>query len=618
MVARVTGGRVPPPEVMKQIVTKTDGNPLFVEELTKAVLETGILVEDGEGYRLEGPLPPLAIPETLQDSLMARLDRRAPVREIAQIGAAIGRDFSYSLLCAVVGRDETALRHALAQLKQAELVFRRGEPPEAVYSFKHALVRDAAYESLLKSRRQQLHGQIACALEQSFADIVVSQPEIVAHHFTEGGLVEPAIDYWLKAGQQAARRSANAEALNHLARGLGLLPNIDDPILRNKSELLLQTSLGNSLRATKGWSIDSVKHAYTRALQLCKESGFDEHTLPAVFGLWTWNFVRAALGEAQVLADQLVNTAENVDDSVYEVLAHEALGFTLFARGEFAAAHAALERSLSMSEDSKAAAYLDLSAQDPRVHVRVYDGMVLWLLGYPDQALRICAEARRYADTSQHPFSEAMARTISLRVLQCCGEAAVVADQANAAIALCEEHEFVHYLAMALILRGWASAQQGEFEKGIADIQAGLEKERATGALLFESYTLGLLADACIKNERYGQAFDFLEQAQLRLDEEDSERFYAAEICRLLGETYLRSHQDLDQGERYLFKGLKVAREQKAKSLELKLCMSIYDLYELRQNANKYRPQLGEIYGSFSEGFDTTDLVRAKARLKNA
>jgi class 3 adenylate cyclase/ABC-type transport system involved in cytochrome c biogenesis ATPase subunit/tetratricopeptide (TPR) repeat protein len=384
MVARVTGGRVLPAEVMKQIVAKTDGNPLFVEELTKAVLEAGILVEDSEGYRLDGPLPPFAIPATLQDSLMARLDRLAPVREIAQIGAAIGREFSYSLLRALVGRDETALKHALAQLEQAELVFRRGEPPEAVYSFKHVLVRDAAYESLLKSRRQQLHGQIARTLEERFADIVASQPEIVAHHFTEAGLVEPAIDYWLKAGQQAARRSANAEALNHLARGLELLPNMDDPMLRNKSELLLQTLRGNSLRATKGWSIDSVKHAYTRALQLCKESGFDEHTLPAVFGLWTWNFVRAALSEAQALAEHLVNTAENVDDSVYKVLAHEALGFTLFAHGKFPAAHAALERSISMCEDSKAAAYLDLSAQDPRVHVRLYDGMVLWLLGYPD------------------------------------------------------------------------------------------------------------------------------------------------------------------------------------------------------------------------------------------
>src|SRR6266704_2513240 len=618
MVARVTGGRPLPTEVMKQIVAKTDGNPLFVEELTKTVLEAGILIENGEGYRLDGPLPPLAIPETLQGSLMARLDRLAPVREIAQIGAAIGREFSYSLVRALVWRGETALKDALAQLEQAELVFRRGEPPEAVYNFKHALVRDAAYESLLKSRRQQLHGQIARALEERFPDVVASQPEIVAHHFTEAGLVEPAIDYWLKAGQHAARRSANAEALNHLARGLELLPNIADPMLRTKSELLLQTSLGHSLRAIRGWSIDSVKHAYTRALQLCKESGFDEHTLPAAFGLWTWNFVHAALGEAQALAEHLVNTAENTDDSVYKVLAHEPLGFTLFAHGKFGAAHAALERSISMSEDSKAAAYLDLSAQDPRVHVRLYDGMVLWLLGYPDQALRICAEARRYADTSQHPFSEAMARSISLRVHQLRGEAAIVACQADAALALCEEHEFLHYVAMALILRGWASAQQGEFENGIAEIQAGLEKERATGALLLESYTLGLLADACIKNERYGQALDFLGQAQLRLDEEDSERFYAAEIYRLLGETYLRSHQDPDQAEHFFCEGLKVAREQKAKSIELKLCMSIYDLYELRRDADKYRSQLGEIYGFFSEGFDTTDLVRAKARLKNA
>jgi class 3 adenylate cyclase/predicted ATPase/ABC-type transport system involved in cytochrome c biogenesis ATPase subunit len=618
MVARMTGGRVLPAEVMKQIVDKTDGNPLFVEELTKAVLEAGILVENAEGYRLDGPLPPLAIPETLQDSLMARLDRLAPVREIGQIGAAIGREFSYSLLRVLVGRDETALKNALAQLEQAELVFRRGEPPEAVYSFKHVLVRDAAYESLLKSRRQQLHGQIARTLKERFADIVVRQPEIVAHHFTEAGLVEPAIDYWLKAGQHAARRSANAEALNHLARGLELLPNIDDPKLRTKSELLLQMSLGHSLRATKGWSIDSVKHAYTRALQLCKESGFDEHTLPAVFGLWTWNFVRGALGEAQALAEHLVNTAENLDDSVYKVLAHEALGFTLFAHGKFASAHAALQRSISLCEDGKAAAYLDLSAQDPRVHVRLYDGMVLWLLGYPDQALRLCAEARRYADKSQRPFSEAMARTISLRVHQFRGEAAVIARQANAAIALCEENGFVHYLAMALILRGWATAQLGECEKGIAEIQEGLEKQRATGALLYESYTLGLLADACIKNERYRQALDFLDRAQLRLNEENSERFYAAEIYRLLGETHLRSHQDLDQAERYLCKGLELAREQRARAFELKLCTSIYDLYELRPNADKYRSQLGEIYGSFSEGFDTTDLLRAKARLKNA
>ena len=601
---------------MKQIVAKTDGNPLFVEELTKAVLEMRILVQDAEAYRLAGPLPPLAIPDTLQASLISRLDGLPTAKEIGQIGAAIGRDFSYSLLSAVAGRDENSLNHALTQLEQAELLLRRGEPPEAVYSFKHALVRDAAYESLLKSRRHQLHGQIAHTIEKKFADIGTIQPEIVAHHFTEAGLPDPAVDYWLKAGQQAARRSANAEALSHLDRGLEQLPKIQDPVLRNKLELLLQISFGNSLRATKGWSVEGVKQAYTRAIELCKESGLDEHTLPAVFGLWTWNFVRPALGEAQTLAEHLLNTAENVRDPVYRVLAHEALGFTLFANGKITAAHAHLERSINMCEDSEVEKYLDLSAQDPRIHARLYDGMVLWLLGYPDQALRICSKARFYADSSQHPFSEAMARTISLRVHQFRGEVAAVADQASAAIALCEAHEFGHYLAMAMILHGWACAQQGEFEKGVAEMQEGLEKERATGARLYESYSLGLLADACIKNERYTQAFDFLKQARLRLDEENCDRFFEAEIHRLFGEAHLLSRLDLDEAESCFHKGIEIAREQKAKSLELKLSVNIHDLGELRQEAGKYRSQLGEVYKSFSEGFDTADLVRARTILQ--
>ncbi|HZP71185.1 MAG TPA: adenylate/guanylate cyclase domain-containing protein [Pseudolabrys sp.] len=615
IVTQVAGGRALPPEVMSQIVDKTDGNPLFVEELTKAVLEGDILVEDSGSYRLKGPLPPLAIPATLQDSLMARLDRLAPVKEIGQIGAAIGREFSFSLMREVTGRDEPSLKSALAKLEQAELLFRQGEPPDAIYTFKHALVRDAAYESLLKSRRHHLHGQIARTMEEKFPDIVANQPEIVARHFTEAGLVDPAVSYWLKAGNLALSRSANA-AVDHLQQGLKLIPDIENPMSRNKSELLLQTSLGNALRATRGWSTDSVKHAYTRALQLCKESGLDEHTFPAVFGLWTWNFLREPLGQAQSLAEQLLGTAENVGDSVYKVLAHQALGFTLFAQGKLAAAHAELESSIKLCEDNKASAYFELSAQDPRVHARAYDGMVLCLLGFPDQALRLCAEARLYADASQHPFSEAIARNISLRVHQLRGEAAIVAGQANAAIALCEEHEFVHYIAMGYILRGWAKAQLGEFEKGVTEIHEGLEKERATGALLFDSYSLGLLADACIRNERYQEAFDFLNEAQSSLTEEKSGRFYAPEIYRLLGETYLRSNRDLDQAKHYFSKGLKIAHEQKNRHFELRLCLSICDLHDLGKKADKCRSQLGKAYGSFTEGFDTADLVAAKARLE--
>src|SRR5262245_3359833 len=285
MVARVTGGRVLPAEVMKQIVAKTDGNPLFVEELTKTVLEAGILVENHDGYRLDGPLPPLAIPETLQDSLMARLDRLASVREIAQIGAAIGREFSYSLVQALVVREESALKHALAQLEQAELVFRRGEPPDAVYSFKHALVRDAAYESLLKSRRQQLHGQIARALEQRFADIVASQPEIVAQHFTEAGLVEAAIDYWLKAGHLALSRSANAEAVKHLRQGIELTRSLAPSPERVRKELDFYLALGPAMAATEGYATPETLRVFSHARDLLGDGGTLTEQMTVLWGV---------------------------------------------------------------------------------------------------------------------------------------------------------------------------------------------------------------------------------------------------------------------------------------------------------------------------------------------
>src|SRR5436190_15276110 len=273
MVARVVGVRVLPADVVTQIVAKTDGNPLFVEELTKAVLETGILVEDAEGYRLDGPLQPFAIPATLQDSLMARLDRLAPVREIGQIGAAIGREFSYSLLRVLVGGDETALKHALAQLEQAGLVFRRGEPPEAIYSFKHALVRDAAYESMLKSRRQQLHVQIARALEERFADVVASQPEIVARHFTEAGLVDPAIDYWLRAGNLALSRSANAEAVKHLRQGIELTRSLAPSPERVRKELDFYLALGPAMAATEGDAAPETLRVFSHARELLGDGG---------------------------------------------------------------------------------------------------------------------------------------------------------------------------------------------------------------------------------------------------------------------------------------------------------------------------------------------------------
>jgi predicted ATPase/class 3 adenylate cyclase len=611
LVQLIAGDAALPQSMHHQIVARANGVPLYAEELTKMVLEAEF-THDAKVQHEPMREPHATIPLTLRDPLTSRVDR-VKGRRILQLAATLGREFSYELLLAISSHDREELSRELRHLVTSELLYQKGPVLEAAtFEFKHSLICDAAYSLLTKADRERYHQKIGHLLEERFSEIATAHPEIVAHHYTQARSYEKALHSWYEAGRQSAARAAHSEAVGHLKQGLNLIPNIGDPALRNRSELLLQTALGNSLRVSEGWSTDGVKRAYARALQLCEESGLDEHILPAVFGLWTWHFVRADLADADDLAEQLLNKAEAADNSAYRGVAHEALGLTLFAHGNFTEAHAQLERSISLCEDDKTVAAA-LFAQDPRVHVRLYDAMTLWFLGYPDQALRLCAEARFRADVSQDPFSQAMAQTISLRVHQLRGEPAAVLNQADAAIAVCQEYDIVHYRAMALILRGWARAQQGDFETGIAEIQDGLEIERGTGALLYESYTLGLLADACMKNEGYEQAFNYLDQARLRIEEGRSDRFYAAEIYRMSGEACLRSTRDLDQAERYLLKGLALAREQHAKSLELRLSISIWDLYEVKQTADSYRQRFGDLYTSFTEGFDTVDLVRAKA-----
>ncbi len=280
IVEGVTGGKTLPAEVLQQVVAKTDGVPLFVEELTKMVVESGLLREAEDHYELLGPLPPLAIPSTLHDSLMARLDRLAAAREVAQLGATIGREFSYELLSAIAAVDATVLQQGLMQLLNAELLHQRGLPPRAQYTFKHALVQDAAYQSLLKSKRQQVHQQIATVLEGRFPDTVETQPELVAHHYTEAGLIAQALPYWQRAGERAVQRSANAEAIHHLTKGLELLETLPDTPERNRQELTLDTTLGPALIATKGNAAPEVEQTYARALELCRRLGEPPATLP--------------------------------------------------------------------------------------------------------------------------------------------------------------------------------------------------------------------------------------------------------------------------------------------------------------------------------------------------
>jgi predicted ATPase len=350
IVADAAGGRELPADLLEAIVGRTDGVPLFVEELTKAVLESGLLVDTDSHYELVGPLPPLAIPTTLHDSLMARLDRLAPVKELAQIGAVIGREFSHELLAAVAPISANLLGSALKQLVNSELVFRRGAPLNAVYTFKHALVQDAAYQSLLKSKRQQLHARIAEVLEERSPDVGKTAPDVLARHLTDAGLAERAIPYWRRAGELAAGRSANLEAIAHLSKGLelvGLLPNAPEHL---DEELTLRLAIGGQLLATKGYAAPEVEWTYSRAWALCDQLGRSAELFAVLRGLWSCYLVRGEYQRAHDLAERLVALAEEQGEPLRRSLAWRARGTTLFFFGRFADATAALNEGIAIDD----------------------------------------------------------------------------------------------------------------------------------------------------------------------------------------------------------------------------------------------------------------------------
>ena len=367
--AEHVAGRPLPPEVTAQIVAKTDGVPLFVEELTKAVLESGLLVAGPQGWRLDGPLPPFAIPATLQDSLAARLDRLAPVKEIAQIGAAIGREFSYPLLRAVAGRDEPALRAALAQLEEAELLFRSGMPPDARYTFKHALVQDTAYETLLRSRRQILHRQIADALRGEFPAVAAAEPELVAHHLTQAGLDEPAIEWWGKAGDQALRRSAFKEAAAHLGKAIELADKLAataPSAASGSNRLRLQTSLGNALIWAKGYQAPETSAAFARARELASREEDASERFSAYYGLWVGHLNRCEPAPMREMAELFLREATARPDCPEALVAHRISGVTCFYFGDFAGAHDHFQKTIELYDQARHGDFANRFGQDPR------------------------------------------------------------------------------------------------------------------------------------------------------------------------------------------------------------------------------------------------------------
>jgi class 3 adenylate cyclase/predicted ATPase len=616
MVRRMTRERTLPMEIVQQVVAKTDGVPLFVEELTKTVLESGFLREADGAYELTAPLPPLAIPATLHDSLMARLDRLSTVKAVAQLGAVLGRTFAYELLRAVTPLDEALLQQALARLVEAELLYQRGIPPQATYLFKHALIQEAAYQSLLKSTRQQFHQRIAQVLEARFPALVETQPELVAQHYTEAACTEQAVVYWQRAGELASGRSAHLEAVSHFTTGIELLTTLPETPERTQQALAMHIALGAALLMSKGQAAPEVEHAYTQARALCQQMGETPQLVPVLFGLWRFYIARPQFQTARELGETLLRLAQHADDPALSVIAHYALGGTWFYLGALPAAHQHLEECIALYTPDQRRAPVFRIGHDLGVGCRTITAATLWLLGYPEQALARVHEALALAHELSHPYSLAWARCWEAWVSQFRRDVPTVQEHAEAAVALSTAQGFPLWAAQGTSWRGWALAMQGQGEEGMAQVRQGIASFRVTGSALTVPYFCTLLAEV---SDYLGHPADGLQAlAEARtLMEQQEERWWEAEISRLRGILLLRQTMTQQEEVEACFqRALDVARRQEAKSLELRAAMSLARLWQQQSKRAEAHALLAPIYGWFTEGFDTADLQDAKALLE--
>jgi class 3 adenylate cyclase/predicted ATPase len=609
-------GKALPPEVQRHLVAKTDGVPLFVEELTKMVLESDLLEEREEGYALTGPLPPLAIPATLHDSLMARLDRLGAVKGLAQLGATLGREFSYALLQAVSPWDEGILQQGLHQLVEAELLYQRGLPPQATYLFKHALIQDTAYQSLLRSTRQQHHQRIAQVLEERFPENCETQPELLAHHYTVAGCAEQAVVYWQRAGQQASDRLAHLEAISHWRTGIELLTTLPATPEHTQQALTLYIALGAALIITKGMAAPEVAQAFTQARALCQQGGEPSQLAPVLLGLWRFYHAQSQFHPALEIGDTLLHLARRTDDPALAVIAHYALGCPWLWLGALAVARRHLEDAIDCYTPDQRRAPVFRMGQDLGVACRFYAAQSLWLLGYPAQALAHLHEALTLAHALSHPLSLAWALCRAASFFQCCRDVAAVLEQAEAAVVLTTKQGATQWVAQGRVFLGWALAMQGQGEVGRVQVHQAITAVRAGRQTLFVPYLYIVLAEVCDHLGHTADGLQALAEAQT-LIEQYEERCWEAEVCRLRGVLLLRQPETPQaEAEAWLQRALDVARRQEAKSLELRAAMSLSRLWQQQGKRAEAYALLASIYGWFTEGFDTADLQEAKVLLE--
>jgi class 3 adenylate cyclase/predicted ATPase len=615
MVSALTGGKTLPDEVLGQILAKTDGVPLFVEELTKTVLEAGLLEEQADRYVLSGPLPPLAIPATLHDSLMARLDRLSPIKEIAQTAATIGREFSHELLTAVCRTGEAQLTDALDQLLEAELVFRRGTPPKASYIFKHALVQDAAYESILKSRRQELHETVARVLEEQFSDIRETQPELLAHHFTEAGLTEPALEYWLAAGRHAVARCAHAEAISHLGRGLSLLEAMPEGPERNRTEIDYRLVMGTPIGSSMGIASGEFEENYLRVRDLCEDLGEAQQLFPALWNLWMNAMMRGEMRRSCRLADQVLELGERRNDTGHQIEAHHAQWTSHFLIGEPVAAleHCRHSDALYQAEEHHELTYT-YGGHDPGVCALNIGSTALWVLGYPDQARDRIRSSVALARELKH--SSTLADSLSMAMFIATFDENL--SDAGAAMAqvqkFAETEKMQDYTTLANATQGWILAEQGETE-------AGLELVRHSAPILLDQGDpwkpplMGLCASVLGRAGTAEQGLELLD-ASLTHFQANQVHWWDAELFRIKGQLLLAGgNKSADDGEACLHKALEIARRQQAKSLELRAACSLARLWQKHDKDTDARDVLQPVIQWFPEDLAFTDLKKARSLL---
>ncbi len=621
----VTQGKPLPLEITQQLLAKTDGVPLFVEEMTRMVMESGLVKERDTAYELVDTLQPLTVPSTLHDSLVARLDQLGAGKRLAQLAATIGREFSYDLIRAVADIDETALQQALAQLVDIEILYQRGLLPHATFLFKHALIQEAAYQSLLRAVRRQYHHQIAHVLEEQFPDIRESQPQHLAYHYTEAGLHRAAIDYWQHAARQAVERTAFLDTESYVQQGLLAVARLTDALERDRCELPLQTLLANALRFTKHGTPEMM-HALQRAQELCEQVGDIPQLFTVIRSLWLSYIAEGQLATTCELGERLIELAQQQQDPALIMEAHRDMGSSLFFLGEQTAASRHFEQSRQQhkKQSSPLLTYLHGHGAEDAILLS-YQAWNQWLRGYPDRSQASINEALRLAQQLDHIQSPAIYGTQYFTLLSSATlhQWRREPDEAHPRLEATRAIEAVYHKSgstplhkpRGLTLQGWVLAQRGQHEAGIALIRRGLAEYRANSAVLTCPYMLGMLA------ESYGQGGDIenglaaLAEA-LDLAHTYDERWWEADLYRLQAELRLRRNEpESSRAAADLQRALAIARQQEAKSLELRAATSLARLLRQQSQPAGARELLAPIYNWFTEGFDTADLQEAKAVL---